>query len=259
MQYVFFGLPRNALENSYSIQSALMSNFPPTKITKSYSPDKKISNKRSGEVGYVNNADFRQFDGDLILLTDDDLWEIDNFIIHAKKHVSDPWADDFKSFGNLLKQLKCIENSRKYICVDQPVMFVRPDTMWDNLAESSVRKLRYLVDAKSDFIVTPRWQSWRGVNDRFALTCGGGTAAFTQRYDLLTKDARQLNDFINGEFLLYNSISQVGDLEHYTIKERFYRTRLGGKRHPERFDILTSRSWDSFFYNFRKYIGWKFL
>ena len=98
--------------------------------------------------------------------------------VRTGRGFADTFGDQYRSLGNLCHQLRSLERVWSLLELlgakeDDLVLLLRPDLLYLDMLDP-VRHLAPLLDRSADLIV-PGWQSWGGLNDRFAF-CNGHTA-----------------------------------------------------------------------------------
>ena len=168
---------------------------------------KFITNKRSNEnrLKLKNNWDLIEANKLISEPPNKFLKSIDLEYIY--KH-GDYYDDNFKSIINLLHQLyslnKAFEISKSF--KSDLTIFLRPDLLYLDSFENLIKKNLYELN---EFISIPDWQSWRGLNDRFAIcnsykSANVYSARIYQIFDYLNDLKRPLHS----EELLYYAIKK---------------------------------------------------
>lgn len=107
--------------------------------------------------------------------------------IDVARGYPDTIGDQYRSVANLCHQLRSLERLWSLLRLlggaeDDLVLLLRPDLGYlDRL--DPVRDLAPLLDGRADLIV-PGWQSWGGLNDRFAFCTGRAARIYATRIKL---------------------------------------------------------------------------
>jgi hypothetical protein len=147
-----------------------------------------LENPRSGEFGTTPDADPAQA---LVL----DAWEqepqMDAAIADALavvRRYPDAFGDGYRSLRNLCHQLRSLDRLWSLLAAFRPVpedvvLLLRPDLLYlDRLdVEQDLGALRR---GHADLVV-PGWQSWGGLNDRFAFANPHAARIYATRYRLI--------------------------------------------------------------------------
>ncbi|MGM3386429.1 hypothetical protein KXR94_02110 [Stutzerimonas stutzeri] len=231
----FFGIPRNSSICFPSIEQNIYRQLPAGCQVGSfyhlYEPQ-LVSNPRSGENGFINEANYRPF-GRMVGSREKAgsclrRWDFDE----VKKH-GDVWRDDFKSLSNLIHQLNSLHTVTALVVEFDPdvVLFIRPDLLYHDALP------RFVLNAcASDrrAVYIPHWQWWNGLNDRFAV-CGRDVyCAYGRRAELMISFCLQEQRGLHAERLLRFSVDRAGALVR-TLDMRASRVRLNGELVDETF------------------------
>lgn len=96
----------------------------------------------------------------------------------------DSFCDEYRSLANLCHQLHSLARLWSLMLLlgvadDDLVLLLRPDLLYLDVLDPK-RHLAPLLDGHADLIV-PGWQSWGGVNDRFAFCTARAARLYTNR------------------------------------------------------------------------------
>ena len=182
-------------EAGFEVQSAGHFNVPET-----------ISNERSGERGIVPNR------AETMLLDLDMSWnepQTDEAVAQEMEGVRalpDAYGDGYRSAANLCQQLRSLERLWSLLQLFAPrpediVLLLRPDLMYLDRLDPA-RDLALLMQGKGDLIV-PSWQSWGGLNDRFAFCTARSARIYASRIRLLTEACADMRTLHAEQFLRY--------------------------------------------------------
>ena len=105
----------------------------------------------------------------------------------AIRTYADAYGDDYRSLTNLCHQLRSLDRLWSLLQLFQPaqddiVLLLRPDLLYLDRLDPA-RDLAPLTGGQSD-IVVPAWQSWGGLNDRFALCTARTAQIYVTRFRL---------------------------------------------------------------------------
>ncbi len=137
-----------------------------------------ITNPRSGESGIIpDRAESTSLDLD-ISWVEPQVHATIAREFEAARAFPDTFGDQYRSLANLCHQLHSLDRLWKLLELlgateTDIILLLRPDLLYLDLFDP-VTHLAPLIDGSADLIV-PRWQSWGGLNDRFAF-CSGRTA-----------------------------------------------------------------------------------
>lgn len=112
-------------------------------------------------------------------------------------------------------------------------LFLRPDLEYlDRLRPEQL--FEQILTGKAD-LVTPSWQQWGGLNDRFAFCSRKGAEAFANRIDMVERFCAE-EEMLHAETLL-SRLVQWSDLRLRYTNLRAMRVRADGSTYRERFDL----------------------
>lgn len=153
------------------------------------------TNPRSGEVGITpDRCDAALLDLDVCQVEpQSDAMIADE--LAAIRAVPDPYGDGYRSLTNLCHQLRSLNQLWSLLRLFGPgpgdlVLLLRPDLLYLDRLEPA-RDLGLLTAGKADLIV-PAWQSWGGLNDRFAFCTVRTARAYATRLRLLSEACQVL-------------------------------------------------------------------
>ena len=178
----FFGLTRSLPHTAGAIRSGFYEPLCQAGITTlrggHFNLPATITNPRSGECGVMpDRAESVVLDLDLCWIEpQDDAAIINEF--ETGCFFPDAFGDQYRSLLNLCHQLHSLERLWSLlellgVTEDDLVILLRPDLLYLDTIDPA-KDLAPLIDGTADLIV-PGWQSWGGLNDRFAF-CTGRTA-----------------------------------------------------------------------------------
>jgi hypothetical protein len=165
-----------------------------------------INNPRSGEFGIATD---RSENG---LLDLDVCWiEQQEYRLIATqfelaRRFPDAFGDQYRSLANLCYQLHSLErlwSVLELLGVDERdlVLLLRPDLLYlDRL--DPVADLQPLLTGSAELIV-PAWQSWGGLNDRFAFCTGRAARIYATRISLFADACLKMGTMHGESFLRF--------------------------------------------------------
>jgi hypothetical protein len=152
-----------------------------------------LDNPRSGEHGPAPESDPARA---LVL----DAWEqepqtdaaISGALAIAQRYP-DAFGDEHRSLRNLCHQLRSLDRLWLLLAAFRPapddvVLLLRPDLLYLDRLDVS-RDLGVLRGGHADLMV-PGWQSWGGLNDRFAFATPHAARIYATRYRLIEEGCR---------------------------------------------------------------------
>ncbi|HET6606864.1 MAG TPA: hypothetical protein VFG62_09365 [Rhodopila sp.] len=169
-----------------------------------------LDNPRSGEHGAVPDSDPARA---LVL----DAWEqepqMDAAITDAfaiARRYPDAFDDDYRSLRNLCHQLRSLNRLWLLLAAFRPapddiVLLLRPDLLYLDRLSISL-DLGGLLSGQADLVV-PGWQSWGGLNDRFAFATPHAARIYTTRYRLIEDGCRARGTLHAESFLAFTAAS----------------------------------------------------
>lgn len=131
----------------------------------------------------------------------------------------DRWGNDYRSLRNLIHQLHSLHR----VTPDDTdvVVFARPDLIYHDSLAPIIREA--LSDPRPR-IYLPRWQSWGGMNDRFAIAVGSAAQTYGRRIEAV-------HDFCAGNGPLHSEkllAFVLRNIEVIPIPHRASRVRPNG-------------------------------
>lgn len=191
----------------------------------------EIRNKRSNEIGELQlprlhclPAGHYRVSDPLRLDCNEGFQELKNF--------GDPWNDDFASLGNLYHQLIALRQVTDQVLHNNSdiVVFLRPDLIYHDSFE---KVLLAAAKVKQPHIFLPHWQPHGGLNDRFAICCGGDAIrAYGHRINCVLDFCIKERCALNPEKLLRFALDGIS-LSKINIKAS--RVRINGTLKEEDF------------------------
>lgn len=196
----------------------------------------RIDNPRSGESGEMARNEHRLLATDWLRLEPPahclDIWKFDQI-----KAFGDRWSDGFASLRNLVHQLHSLRQISLAALEGgaEIALFCRPDLRYhDSLAPAITRALR---QPQRHLVQLPGWQSYAGLNDRFAIVSGRQAIhAYGCRIECALSFCQYLKRPLHSEELLLYALDEA-DIPVRTIRERASRVRLDGTEKEESFSL----------------------
>jgi hypothetical protein len=209
----FFGITRSLRHTAASIQAGLFEPLRQAGITTlrvgHFNLPERLSNPRSGEFDVVLDR------GESALLGLDLCWvepQSDGAIsaeLAVARGFPDAFGDQYRSLANLCHQLRSLERVWSLLQLagvgeDDLVLLLRPDLLYLDRLDPA-EHLALLLDGRADLIV-PRWQSWGGLNDRFAFCTARGARVYATRFRLFADACREMGGMHAETFLHFATI-----------------------------------------------------
>jgi hypothetical protein len=152
-------------------------------------PD-RIENPRSGEIGIApDRHECALLDLDLCWIEPQDDTSVAKELETARR-FPDSFGDRYRSVLNLCHQLRSLSRLWSLMQIfevrqDDLVLLLRPDLLYLDVLDCELH-LKPLIEGRADLIV-PGWQSWGGVNDRFAFCSAYAAAIYADRFREFTE------------------------------------------------------------------------
>jgi hypothetical protein len=172
----FFGLTRSLRHTADSIRVAFYGPLRelgvPIIRAGHFNLPATIDNPRSGEFGIApDRSESALLELDLCWIEAQDDRSISSELAAARR-FPDLFQDQYRSLRNLCHQLRslaCLWSLLELQGVedDDLILLLRPDLLYLDVLDPATQ-LQPIVEGSADLIV-PGWQSWGGLNDRFAF------------------------------------------------------------------------------------------
>ncbi|CAH0287771.1 hypothetical protein [Roseomonas sp. CECT 9278] len=235
---VFFGMARSTRWTIDSIRRRvyLPNDRPGLSITRFASLNivDRIDNRRSGENGVeLPKCDQFLLDCDAYLNVsqrDDDIADL----LERARQRRDVYKDDWRSIRNLLHQLLSLKRAWQHIRMLHGTsfdhfVFLRPDLQYLDPIDITEAISRF---TQPNSIAIPAWQSYEGLNDRFAIADAVAARAYANRIDRVVALCRQRA--LHSETLL-RFVMTAAQCHVLPLAARARRVRADGRMHPETF------------------------
>jgi hypothetical protein len=230
----FFGLTRCLQQTVPAIQAGfylpLQASGLVTQRAGHFNLPTRIDNPRSGEYGITPQRDASQaLELDLCWIEPQDDAAVREPMEIARRYP-DPFRDDYRSVGNACHQLRSLATLWSLLELlsvrdDDIVLMLRPDLLYLDVLDVEVH-LTPLLEGRTDIIV-PGWQSWGGLNDRFAFCTGRAARIYATRISELA-DACATIGALHPECLLHFAVRRHG-LRIARTNFRALRVRADGR------------------------------
>ena len=151
------------------------------------------------------------------------------------KAYGDSWNNDFISLRNLVHQLHSLDRVTASALKSEPdiCLFCRPDLRYHDSLAPVLERAQAVAGSERVFL--PRWQSWGGYNDRFAVAVGAhAITAYGQRIRKAAAFCAETDAPLNAEFLVKYALDAAG-IEVEKIPARASRVRASGAQVWESF------------------------
>jgi hypothetical protein len=243
----FFGLTRSLSHTVESIRWAFLEPLReagiPVLTAGHFNLPETIDNARTGEDGVLPNR------SEATLLDLDLCWverQLDEGIateMAAIRALPDAYGDNYVSLTNLCHQLRSLDRlwSLLHLFAPRPddiVLLLRPDLLYLDRLDPE-RDLPLLTSGKAD-IVLPSWQSWGGLNDRFAFCSVREARVYATRFRLIAEACQDMRGMHAEQFLRF--VVSCHDLRVGLTDLRAARIRANGRIPPNDQSMITPDS-----------------
>jgi hypothetical protein len=212
----FFGITRSLRHTFPSIQTNILAparSMGEVKIYSHFFRQAEVINPRNRENGIPDPEEYRLLNSDWLELEAPDIC-LDQWHFGALKSHGDFWKNDFVSLRNLVHQLHSLRRVTQAALADLPphkdnlILFCRPDLRYH---DAFSRSLRRAAAHQGELALVPRWQSWTGVNDRFAICKGSDAgAAYGMRIENALAYCETTGGPLHSERLLAFALKSAG-------------------------------------------------
>jgi hypothetical protein len=235
----FFGITRSLSHTLPSIEKNALDPARAAGTVRLYAhffQQRALAEARSGESGAIDPDEQRLLRPDWLQLEEPDdclaQWDFETL----KRH-GDFWDNGFRSLRNLVHQLHSLNLVTQAALADgaRVCLFLRPDLRYhDSLGPAIARALRSAREDQN-LVQLPRWQSWGGRNDRFAIVAGAkAIAAYGGRVTHMAGFCTTTGSPLHSEQLLAHALAAAG-ITVRPIGARASRVRLNGRERYEDF------------------------
>ena len=206
----FFGITRSLRHTADSIRAGFVDPLRhagfTTPLVGHFNLPERLSNPRSGEVDVAPDR------VESALLRLDLCWvepQSDSTIsaeLAVAKRFPDAFADQYRSLANLCHQLRSLQRLWSLLDLagageDDLVLLLRPDLLYLDRLDPA-RDLKPLLHGRADLIV-PGWQSWGGLNDRFAFCTVRAARIYATRFRLFAEACQEMGGMHAETFLAF--------------------------------------------------------
>lgn len=150
--------------------------------------------------------------------------------------LNDIYSDDGASLMNMVREMYSVQTVWSLASESKPdyVLFLRPDLIYHDKVD--FEKYFALIDqASGPMVITPSWQKWGGLNDRFGLANFSGAGIYGKRFDLFWKYVHLVGGYPQAEAILFTTLYLEGVDYSSTANETASRVRAGGVTKVEDF------------------------
>jgi hypothetical protein len=204
----FFGLTRSVKQTAESIRGGFYAPLAAAGITARraghFNLPEAIDNPRSDESAVIpDRNESALLDLELCWVEPQDDLAIATQV-EMGRAFPDAFGDHYRSLANLCHQLHSLRRLWSLLELlgiddDDLVLLLRPDLLYlDALDPAS--QLQPLIDGLVDLIV-PAWQSWGGLNDRFAFCTGRAARVYANRIEWFAEGCVSLGTMHGESFL----------------------------------------------------------
>ena len=230
----FFGLTRSLSHTAAAIRTGFYEPLQKAGIDTlragHFNLPETITNPRSGEFGITpDRAESTSLDLDICWVEPQ---------VHATiarefetaRGFPDTFGDQYRSLDNLCHQLHSLERLWKLLellgAIDTDiVLLLRPDLLYLDLFDPATH-LAPLINGSADLVV-PGWQSWGGLNDRFAFCTGRAAKIYATRIHLFVDACLAMQGMHAESFLRF--VAQRQGLKIASTDLRAVRLRANGR------------------------------
>jgi len=229
----FFGLTRSLHHTADAIRTGIYEPLQKAGVTTlragHFNLPETITNPRSGEFAIVpDRAESALLELDLCWVEQQrDTAIAAEFAI--ARALPDALGDGYRSLANLCHQLHSLQrlwSLLQLLGVDDRdiVLLLRPDLLYLDMLDPWLH-LSPLLEGRADWIV-PGWQSWGGLNDRFAFCSGRAAQMYATRMSLFPEGCLSLRGMHAERFLQF--VAQYRQLRVAFTDLRAARLRANG-------------------------------
>lgn len=204
----FFGITRSLRQTAGAIRANFYEPLREAGITTlragHFNLPERITNPRSGEFDIApDRAESALLDLDLCWVEPQ---EADAIVteFNIARRFPDAFGDQYRSLANLCHQLRSLERLWSLLLLlgvgeNDLVLLLRPDLLYLDRLDPTTQ-LAPLLEGRTDLIV-PRWQSWGGLNDRFAFCTARSAKVYATRLRLFVNACLELKGMHAETFL----------------------------------------------------------
>jgi len=143
--------------------------------------------------------------------------------------LNDIYSDGGASLMNMIREMYSIQTVWNLASESKPdyVFFLRPDLIYHD--KFDFKKYFFQIDQTNrPIVITPSWQKWGGLNDRFGLANFSGAVTYGNRFDLFWKYVSLVGGYPQAEAILFTTLYFEGVDYSITAEETASRVRAGG-------------------------------
>jgi hypothetical protein len=219
--------PLDSIGAEYNIFTALMN------------PKSGYSNLRSGELRLLPEQDSLKFlNSDELLLLDQDNFD-QNINFNLPPEI-DAYGDQHHSTMNIFRELFSINQAYELACTSgdkfDAFVFLRPDLFYHDRFNFE----KYISLIKNNgpaTLLTPAWQKWQGLNDRFAIAGNVAAIAYGARLFFIDTFLNETKLKLHAEIMLLYLAHKNSLNIAYDLTEKASRVRGNGVIKDENFQI----------------------
>ncbi len=236
----FFGITRSLRHTIGSITKQIyhpleQAGFAPARYGHFHLPD-AIFNRRSAEFGLpIDPAEASLLELQDCRLDHQHPELIAETLAIAQRHP-DPYGDNYASAANLCFQLRSLHELWKlmepHITEQDWVAFLRPDLLY--LDRLDLPNMVASLSRQNADLAVPAWQSWGGLNDRFAIANARAAKIYATRITRLEAATKKIGA-LHAETLLAFTVG-AERLRVGRLQQRALRIRANGK--PAQNDVV---------------------
>ncbi|MBF0544785.1 MAG: hypothetical protein HQM08_10145 [Candidatus Riflebacteria bacterium] len=202
-------------------------------------PSGGFSNVRSGEINCMQEVQSLAtiHFSDLVLIDQDSFDKTINYKIFSPHHDSE-YQDGYASIRNILREMFSIRTVYSMVPKDKfdYLLFLRLDLFY-HTALNLKHAIEVCGNTEGRAILTPSWQRWGGLNDRFAFAPTQCAEVYGHRLDAVPQYLAEVNEPLQAErMLLYTFMRKGVEYNHY-LEMLASRVRGNKNIQPEFFDV----------------------
>jgi hypothetical protein len=233
----FFGITRSLRHTAGAIRTNFYDPLRQAGITTlragHFNLPQRITNPRSGEFDIaLDRAESASLELDLCWI-DPQAGSAIATEFDIARSFPDRFGDQYRSLANLCHQLRSLDRLWSLlqllgVAADDLVLLLRPDLLYLDRFDPALH-LAPLLEGRADLIV-PGWQSWGGLNDRFAFCTARSARIYATRLRMFIDACREMGGMHAETFLHFVAVCHRLRVELTDL--RAVRVRADGRVAP---------------------------